>query len=55
MRPWGEQLTVDNVSFPGRQLKTMDPQWPQNLVAVGDTTSCNKLSCVLLQPQRAVS
>lgn len=25
----------------------MGPQWPQNLIAVGDTTWCNKLSCVL--------
>lgn len=31
---------VNNVSFLGKQLETMDPQWPQNLVAVGDTTHC---------------
>lgn len=48
-------MNVNNVSFLGKQLETIDPQWPQNLVAVGDTTHCNKLSCVLLQPLIAVS
>lgn len=48
-------MTIDNVSFLGKWLETIDSQWPLNLVAVGDTADCDKSFCVLLLPQIPVS